>query len=131
MESGVGPRHRGPLKMCGILGYFAFGDSRPTAADVSLWRALVNLIGHRGPDDSTFWHDDRFILGHRRLSIIDLSDGHQPMATDEGDLIVSFNGEIYNYIELRDELTSRGHRFRTRSDTEVLLHGYREWGTKL
>jgi asparagine synthase (glutamine-hydrolysing) len=117
--------------MCGILGYFAYGDSRPTAADVEWWRALVNLVAHRGPDDSTFWHNGRFILGHRRLSIIDLSEGHQPMATDEGDLVVSFNGEIYNYIELRHDLTSRGHRFRTQSDTEVLLHGYRQWGTGL
>ncbi len=108
--------------------HFAFGDSRP---DVELWRALVNLVGHRGPDDSTFWHDGPFALGHRRLSIIDLSQGHQPMATDDGRLVVTFNGEIYNYIELRDELIARGHHFRTQSDTEVLLHGYREWGTEL
>jgi asparagine synthase (glutamine-hydrolysing) len=117
--------------MCGILGYLAYSDSRPTAADAVLWRGLVNLVGHRGPDDSSLWHNGRFILGHRRLSIIDLADGQQPMATDEGDLVVSFNGEIYNYVELRQELSSLGHRFRTRSDTEVLLHGYREWGTGL
>jgi asparagine synthase (glutamine-hydrolysing) len=114
--------------MCGILGHFSFGDQR---ADVELWRRLVNLVGHRGPDDSTFWHDGRFIFGHRRLSIIDLKQGHQPMATDDGRFVVTFNGEIYNYIELRGELAARGHRFRTRSDTEILLHGYREWGTEL
>jgi asparagine synthase (glutamine-hydrolysing) len=114
--------------MCGILGHFSFGGSR---ADPELWRRLVNLLAHRGPDDSTFWHDGRFVFGHRRLSIIDLSQGHQPMATEDGALVVAFNGEIYNYVELRDELISRGYRFRTRSDTEVLLHGYREWGTAL
>jgi asparagine synthase (glutamine-hydrolysing) len=115
--------------MCGILGHFASGDAR---ADPVLWRRLVNLVAHRGPDDSTFWHDGRFTFGHRRLSIIDLStSGRQPMATGEGDLVVTFNGEIYNYIELRDELVGRGHRFRTASDTEVLLIGYREWGSGL
>jgi len=119
------------LKVCGILGYFAYGDSRPTTETVRRWRTLVNVVAHRGPDDGTFWHDDRFILGHRRLSIIDLSDGQQPMGTAEGDLVVSFNGEIYNYVELRGELISRGHQFRTQSDTEVLVHGYREWGTRL
>jgi asparagine synthase (glutamine-hydrolysing) len=114
--------------VCGILGHFSFGDGR---ADVDLWRSLVNLVGHRGPDDSTFWHDGRFVFGHRRLSIIDLTRGHQPMATDDGGLVVTFNGEIYNYIELGEELSGRGYRFRTRSDTEILLHGYREWGTSL
>ncbi len=114
--------------MCGILGHFSIADSR---ADVALWRSLVNVLAHRGPDDSTFWHDGRFVFGHRRLSIIDLSQGHQPMATDDGDLVVSFNGEIYNYLELRDDLVARGHQFRTKSDTEVLLHGYREWGSGL
>jgi asparagine synthase (glutamine-hydrolysing) len=114
--------------LCGILGHFSFGDSRP---DVELWRSLVNLIGHRGPDDSTFWQDGPFAFGHRRLSIIDLAQGRQPMATDDGRLVVTFNGEIYNYLELRDELRARGHRFRTKSDTEILLHGYREWGTGL
>jgi asparagine synthase (glutamine-hydrolysing) len=114
--------------MCGILGHFSFGSHRP---DVGTWRTLVNLLGHRGPDDNTFWHDDRFAFGHRRLSIIDLAQGHQPMATDDGRLVVTFNGEIYNYIELREQLTALGHRFRTRSDTEVLLHGYRQWRTDL
>ena len=114
--------------MCGILGHFGFGDARP---DADLWRRLVNTIGHRGPDDSSFWHDGRFVFGHRRLSIIDLAEGHQPMASADGGLVVTFNGEIYNYVELRDELAVRGCRFRTKSDTEVLLHGYREWGDQL
>jgi asparagine synthase (glutamine-hydrolysing) len=114
--------------VCGILGHFAFGSGR---ADGDLWRRLVNTIGHRGPDDSSFWQDGRFTFGHRRLSIIDLSDGHQPMATEDASLVITFNGEIYNYIELRDELAGRGCRFRTMSDTEVLLHGYRHWGDQL
>jgi asparagine synthase (glutamine-hydrolysing) len=115
--------------VCGILGHFSTSAAPP---DVQLWQRLVHLIAHRGPDDSTFWHDRRFAFGHRRLSIIELSSaGRQPMATDDGELVVTFNGEIYNYIELREELSARGHRFKSRSDTEVLLHGYRQWGTEL
>jgi asparagine synthase (glutamine-hydrolysing) len=114
--------------VCGILGHFSFADGR---ADADLWRNLVNLVRHRGPDDSTFWHDGRFIFGHRRLAIIDLTQGRQPMATDDGSLVVTFNGEIYNYVELGEELSRRGYRFRTKSDTEILLHGYREWGSGL
>jgi asparagine synthase (glutamine-hydrolysing) len=115
--------------VCGILGHFAIGRSR---AEARLWRRLVNLLAHRGPDDSTFWSDGRFTFGHRRLSIIDLSSaGRQPMPTDDGQFVVTFNGEIYNYVELREELAAFGYRFQTRSDTEVLLHGYRQWGTSL
>jgi asparagine synthase (glutamine-hydrolysing) len=115
--------------VCGILGHFAIGDRR---ADERLWRSLVNLVAHRGPDDSTFWSDGRFAFGHRRLSIIELSSaGRQPMATSDGELVVTFNGEIYNHVELREELTAIGHCFQTRSDTEVLLHGYRQWGVDL
>jgi asparagine synthase (glutamine-hydrolysing) len=99
-----------------------------TTVPTSSFGVLVNLVGHRGPDDSTFWHDGPFALGHRR-SIIDLSQA-ATMATDDGGLS-TFNGEIYNYIELRDQLVARGHHFHTQSDTEVLLHGYREWGTGL
>ena len=115
--------------MCGILGHFAIGEGQ---ADRAVWESLVNVLAHRGPDDSTFWQSGRFTFGHRRLSIIDLSlAGRQPMSTIDGDLVVVFNGEIYNYLELRQELGSRGHRFRTSSDTEVLLYGYREWGVEL
>ncbi len=114
--------------MCGILGHFRYESDAPLPPDFD---RLVDTLAHRGPDDRTYWEDARFAFGHRRLSIIDLAGGPQPMSTDEGDLVVTFNGEIYNYVELRAELTSRGCRFRTQSDTEVLLHGYREWGTGL
>jgi asparagine synthase (glutamine-hydrolysing) len=112
--------------MCGILGHYRFeaGAPLPPAFD-----RLIDTMAHRGPDDRTYWEDDRFAFGHRRLSIIDLAGGRQPMATEDGELVVTFNGEIYNYLELREELTARGCRFLTDSDTEVLLHGYREWGS--
>jgi asparagine synthase (glutamine-hydrolysing) len=114
--------------MCGIFGRFArtgpLGDPTPLLG-------ATNRLRHRGPDDGTWWSDGRFFFGHRRLAIIDLSTGEQPMATQDGRLVVSFNGEIYNYVELTRELREKGHRFTTSSDTEVLLHGYREWGTDL
>ena len=115
--------------MCGILGQFAFAGR---AGPIETLRSLVGTLAHRGPDGGGWWADGPFFLGHRRLAIIDLSpQGAQPMATDDGALVVTFNGEIYNYLELRDELRGYGHRFRTNSDTEVLLHGYRQWGTGL
>jgi len=114
--------------MCGIVGHYRYEAGAPLP---SSFDRLINTLRHRGPDDSTYWDDDRFAFGHRRLSIIDLGGGRQPMATEDGSLVVTFNGEIYNYIELRDELAARGCRFRTSSDTEVLLHGYREWGSAL
>jgi len=95
------------------------------------WEDLVNHLQHRGPDEGAWWADGSFFFGHRRLSIIGLETGHQPMATADGRLVVTFNGEIYNYVELRRELEARGHGFRTDSDTEVLLHGYAEWNTDL
>src|ERR1051325_2151059 len=111
--------------MCGIAGFVGAGD-RGTLARMTA--ALV----HRGPDDSGLWNDKDVFLGHRRLSVVDLAGGHQPMSTSDGDLTVIFNGEIYNHGELRSELKANGHVFRTdHSDTEVLLHGYRQWGSTL
>ena len=110
--------------MCGIVGRFAWeAPLEPDRVD-----GVVDHLRHRGPDERGFWSDARFAFGHRRLSIIDLSSGQQPMASADGSLVVTFNGEIYNYAALRRELERLGHGFRTSSDTEVLLEGYREWG---
>jgi asparagine synthase (glutamine-hydrolysing) len=113
--------------MCGICGQFNFGDRAPVAPrDIE---AMTSTIVHRGPDDEGFHFDGGLGLGFRRLSIIDLAGGHQPMSDAEETVWVIFNGEIYNFETLRDELESRGHRFRTKSDTEVIIHGYKQWGT--
>ncbi len=101
------------------------------AADPSRVEAMCDAQRHRGPDDAGLWQsrDRRVALGHRRLSIIDLSpSGHQPMHDDADTLHIVFNGEIYNFVELRSELETLGHAFRTQSDTEVILIGYRQWG---
>jgi len=113
--------------MCGICGVIR---SNGPAPDVEAVRAMADTLRHRGPDDEGVWRspDGRVALGHRRLSIIDLSPaGHQPMTDQSGRLWISFNGEIYNYRELREELRQLGHTFRTASDTEVILEAYREW----
>ncbi|HIL81348.1 MAG TPA: asparagine synthase (glutamine-hydrolyzing) [Myxococcales bacterium] len=118
--------------MCGIAGIVGHGGGAPVDE-----RTLVRLRdaqAHRGPDDAGTWIDGRRQVGlaHRRLSIIDLTaSGHQPMSTADGQLHLVFNGEIYNHLELRKTLEGRGHRFRSSSDSEVLLHGYREWGEDL
>lgn len=110
--------------MCGILGVIG----PETKRDLPLARAL-DVLAHRGPDDRGEWSDARCWLGHRRLSIIDLSPaGHQPMLDPANGTVITFNGEIYNYLELRDELRSLGHHFSSKSDTEVLLAAYRQWG---
>ena len=113
--------------MCGIAGFSGSGDN----ADL---QAMMDALTHRGPDSEGKWQDPKtgVHLGHRRLSIIDIPGGTQPMALPDGSLVVIYNGEIYNHLELRAELETLGHRFRTdHSDTEVLLHGYREWGEDL
>jgi len=113
--------------MCGICGQFNFGHGAPVALhDV---KEMTRTIVHRGPDDEGYHVSGPLGLGFRRLSIIDLAGGHQPMSDAEETVWVIFNGEIYNFQELRDELESRGHRFRTKSDTEVIVHGYKQWGT--
>lgn len=112
--------------MCGIAGYFAL-TPRPLPGREVLAR-MVDAVRHRGPDDSGVYLDGRAALGHRRLSIIDLSGGRQPLSTADRMLWVTFNGEIFNYIELREALAKRGHAFRTQTDTEAILHGYAEHG---
>jgi asparagine synthase (glutamine-hydrolysing) len=112
--------------MCGIAGYFG----RPNTAMPArlLLRRMVGAIAHRGPDAQGVFVGDEVGLGHARLSIIDLESGQQPMASADNTLRISFNGEIFNYIELRNDLIARGHRFATQSDTEVILHLYAEMG---
>jgi asparagine synthase (glutamine-hydrolysing) len=113
--------------MCGIAGRFNFRSGAPV--DSRMVRGMCDLIAHRGPDGEDVWTDGPVGLGHRRLAIIDLSPGgRQPMTTPDKLLTITFNGEIYNFQELRHELESRGHQFRSRSDTEVMLAAYREWG---
>jgi asparagine synthase (glutamine-hydrolysing) len=108
--------------MCGIAGFWGAPDS-------ALLAAMTESIRHRGPDDEGHFEDEVASLGFRRLSIIDLVHGNQPMAMDGGKLQIVYNGEVYNYRELRAELEPLGHVFDTASDTEVVLHAYAEWGT--
>src|SRR5215471_10952909 len=115
--------------MCGICGQFNYQRQEPV--DPEAIRSMTRTMFHRGPDDEGYFLSGALGLGFRRLSIIDLSGGHQPMSDFEESVWVVFNGEIYNFPELKSELESRGHRFRTRSDTEVIIHGYKEWGTEV
>jgi asparagine synthase (glutamine-hydrolysing) len=115
--------------MCGIAGYVV-SEGSAEAHRTTLER-MCGLMEHRGPDGSGLEFRGQAGLGHRRLSIIDLSGGSQPMSTADGSLTVVFNGEIYNFPELRKELEAKGYPFRTHSDTEVFLHGYRAWGDDL
>src|SRR5213080_5103670 len=115
--------------MCGIAGLISYNSQ-------AFINSMLRSIEHRGRDDEGIWtsppidaEERRVCFGHRRLSIIDTSSaGHQPMITADGRLVVILNGEIYNYRELRDQLATKGHRFRTQTDTEVLLAGWAEWG---
>jgi asparagine synthase (glutamine-hydrolysing) len=114
--------------MCGIAGFYSLaGPIGREHAEAT--RRVTSRLAHRGPDDSGFFEDGAVILGHRRLSILDLSPGgHQPMSNEDATVWIAFNGEIYNFLELRRTLLAAGHLFRSRSDTEVLVHGYEEWG---
>ena len=113
--------------MCGIAGLYNFGASaRDERATVT---AMRDAMSHRGPDDAGLWAsaDGRVVLAHRRLSIVDLSAaGHQPMSNEDGSVWITFNGEIYNHADLRPGLESKGHRFRSRTDTEAIVHQYEE-----
>ncbi len=111
--------------MCGIAGFLKL---KQAAAEENLLRGMIGALAHRGPDDSGVFVDANVGLAHARLCIIDLAGGHQPMSIENGSLWITFNGEIFNYIELRDELQKQGHRFTTRSDTEVILRLYLEKG---
>src|SRR5215470_18087015 len=114
--------------MCGISGIFALeGNLFPDARSSLV--AMNDALAHRGPDGEGFYEDGRAVLGHRRLAIIDRAGGHQPMANEDESCWIVFNGEVYNHRALRPLLESKGHRFRTRSDTETILHAYEEFGT--
>ncbi len=112
--------------MCGICGIFNFGSRAPV--DSERLRRAADAMAHRGPDDQGFYIDQELGLGNRRLSIIDLPGGHQPLSNEDASLWITFNGEIYNYRELRSKLISKGHQLRTVSDTEVILHLYEDCG---
>ena len=114
--------------MCGFTGFSTADTSFDHQAVI---KAMSDAIAHRGPDSEGLFSDERVSLGFRRLSIIDLENGAQPMYNEDGSLVLCFNGEIYNHGELRAELKAAGHIFRNRADSEVLLHGYEEWGEGL
>src|SRR2546429_2825546 len=111
--------------MCGICGKLMFDSGERVPA--SLVKRMADTLVHRGPDDEGFHVSGQAGLGFRRLSIIDLSGGHQPLSNEDGTVWIIFNGEIYNYQSLRDELIAKGHIFRTQSDTEVIVHLYEEY----
>jgi asparagine synthase (glutamine-hydrolysing) len=112
--------------MCGIVGFINKDDKKET-----IIKKMMERINHRGPDGEGTFIDDDIALGHKRLSIIDLSTGNQPMFNENERYVIVFNGEIYNYLELKEELIKKAHYFKTTSDTEVLLHGYEEYGYEL
>ncbi len=111
--------------MCGIAGWYARGGTPVTEPIV---RAMCDTIVHRGPDDQGWLTEDDFGFGIRRLAIVDVKGGHQPMSSGDGRYVITFNGEIFNHPSLRSELEQLGHRFRTNSDTESILRGFQQWG---
>jgi asparagine synthase (glutamine-hydrolysing) len=112
--------------MCGVAGFVAV-DGVDAAAEERAVR-MRDVITHRGPDAAGIWSDTHAVLAHRRLSIVDLSGGQQPLSNETGSVWVVFNGEIYNHADVRRELQARGHQYRTKSDTETIVHAYEEWG---
>ena len=110
--------------MCGIAGILSMGGRRPEIAELT---RMAGALRHRGPDEFGVYRDASCGLAHARLSIIDLYTGQQPLANEDGSIHVIYNGEVFNYVELREELESKGHRFRTKSDTEVVVHAWEQW----
>jgi asparagine synthase (glutamine-hydrolysing) len=113
--------------MCGING-IAFSNSSGRMVNENLLEQMRDIIAHRGPDDKGIFIDGRVGLGHRRLSIVDVTRGHQPMTNEDGSLQITYNGEVYNHADYREELEAKGHRYRTHCDTETILHLYEEHG---
>ena len=114
--------------MCGFAGYI---NNYATFDKMAVIKAMADRIVHRGPDDAHYYVDDDISLGFRRLSIIDLEGGRQPILNEDGSLVLLFNGEIYNYQSIREDLLKAGHVFKTKTDSEVILHGYEEYGKKV
>jgi asparagine synthase (glutamine-hydrolysing) len=114
--------------MCGIVGIYNLREKRPI--EVPLLQRMLGRIWHRGPDEFGVYHDEHIGLGSARLSIIDLQTGSQPISNEDGTVWIVFNGEAFNYVELRPELEAQGHRFTTTSDTEVILHLYEQYGPR-
>jgi asparagine synthase (glutamine-hydrolysing) len=112
--------------MCGIAGILEFG--RDARASAGALREMCHVISHRGPDDEGFYTDGPLGIGMRRLSIVDVAGGHQPISNEDGTLWIVFNGEIYNHLALREQLIARGHRYSTHSDTETIVHLFEEYG---
>src|SRR6058998_1130421 len=110
--------------MCGLCGFTG-------SSNHDLLRRMTDSLHHRGPDDSGYYESDALSLGLRRLSIIDVAGGHQPISNENGSVWVVFNGEIYNFQALRNDLIGRGHRLTTRTDTEVIVHLYEEYGASV
>ena len=112
--------------MCGITGILNHqGQVHRDQIEI-----MTSSLSHRGPDGEGLWIKGNVALGHRRLAIIDLATGQQPLCNEDQTVWVTFNGEIYNYLDLRKELIQKGHRFKTQSDTEVIVHAYEEWGDR-
>ena len=112
--------------MCGICGFTGQLEERE-----NILQKMTEVITHRGPDSDGSYVDDYIAMGFRRLSIIDLEGGDQPIYNEDGNLVLTYNGEIYNYKELRKELEEKGHTFKTNADSEVLIHGFEEWDEDL
>jgi asparagine synthase (glutamine-hydrolysing) len=115
--------NRTKIKMCGICGIYG-----PGSDDKNLLKSMMDILEHRGPDDEGSYIDKNIMLGHKRLSIIDLYTGKQPIYNEDKSIVIVYNGEIYNFRELREDLEKKGHRFYTASDTEVIVHAYEEYG---
>ena len=110
--------------MCGIAGII---NLKGRGVNTNELKVMTDCMVHRGPDDSGYFSDGFVGLGHRRLSVIDLESGHQPMSNEDGSVFVVFNGEIYNFQDLKNILAGKGHTFKTNCDAEVIVHGYEEW----
>ena len=113
--------------MCGINGIALSSRSR-RRVDPSVLKSMRDVITHRGPDDEGIYIDENVGLGHRRLSIVDVASGHQPMTNEDSSLYITYNGEVYNHADFREMLEARGHVYQTHCDTETILHLYEEHG---